>query len=64
LEVIEAVKRISGVNFETRITPRRAGDPGWTVASTEKLRSKFVWSPQHNLDAMVRDQLAWERLYS
>jgi leucyl-tRNA synthetase len=28
LQVIDAVKRVSGINFDVRLSPRRAGDPG------------------------------------
>jgi UDP-glucose 4-epimerase len=31
LEVIDAVKRVSGVDFKVEIAPRRAGDPARIV---------------------------------
>ncbi|MBV1705820.1 MAG: UDP-glucose 4-epimerase GalE [Hyphomicrobiales bacterium] len=62
LEVIAAVKKVSGVNFEVRLSPRRAGDPARLIARAERARERFGWVPQHdNLDDIVRQALDWER---
>ncbi|QGM96669.1 UDP-glucose 4-epimerase GalE [Methylocystis parvus] len=62
LEVIEAVKRISGVDFKVEYVPRRPGDPAAIVASNERARNILGWKPQHdNLDEIVRQALDWEK---
>jgi UDP-glucose 4-epimerase len=62
LEVIEAVKRASGRAFEVRRGPRRAGDPAQIVAASEKIRHRLAWVPAYDdLDAIVRQALAWEK---
>ena len=62
LEVIEAVKRVSAVDFKVDIAPRRAGDPAQIVAHTERARSKLGWQPRYDdLSTIVRDALNWER---
>ena len=62
LEVIEAVKRVSGIDFKVDIAPRRAGDPAQIVAHSERVRSKLGWQPRHDdLSTIVRDALNWER---
>jgi UDP-glucose 4-epimerase len=62
LEVIDAVKRVSGVDFKVDIAPRRPGDPAQIVASSEKAREKLGWRPRYDeLSTIVRDVLAWER---
>ena len=62
LEVIDAVKRVSGVDFEVRLSPRRAGDPASIVAGSERIRSALGWVPAHDdLDTIVAQALAWER---
>ncbi|MGA8169941.1 MAG: UDP-glucose 4-epimerase GalE [Methylocystis sp.] len=61
LEVIDAVKRVSGVEFDVRIVGRRPGDPARIVASNDRIRS-LGWIPRHeNLDETVRQALDWER---
>jgi UDP-glucose 4-epimerase len=62
LEVIQAVKRVSGIDFKVENAPRRAGDPACLVAATERVRAMLGWQPRFNdLDAIVGDALAWER---
>jgi UDP-glucose 4-epimerase len=61
LEVIGAVKRASGADFDVRSSARRPGDPAAIVASNDKIRKALGWTPMHdNLDGIVRDALAWE----
>lgn len=60
-EVIDSVKRVSGVNFDVQMAPRRAGDPASIVASNDKIRATLGWQPQlDNLDGIVKSALAWE----
>ena len=46
LDVIETVKRISGVDFMVELAGRRAGDPAQIVAACERARSTLGWQPQ------------------
>ncbi len=62
LEVIETVKRAAGVDFEVRMSGRRAGDPAAIVASNERARKELGWTPKFdNLDEIVKQALEWER---
>lgn len=61
LEVIDAVKRVSGVNFDVRLSPRRPGDPAAIVAGSQKIRDALGWQPRNDdLDEIVGHALAWE----
>ena len=61
LEVLDAVKRVSGKTFEARLSGRRPGDPASIVAASAKIRAGLGWQPEHaDLDAIVRQALAWE----
>jgi len=62
LEVIDAVKRVSGQPFDVHLGPRRAGDPASIVASSQKIRAQLGWAPRYaDLDTIVGHALAWER---
>jgi UDP-glucose 4-epimerase len=62
LQVIDAVKRVSGADFKVDIAPRRDGDPAQIVAHSERARAALGWQPRHDdLSAIVRDALNWER---
>lgn len=58
LEVVDAVKRVSGTDFEVRIGPRRPGDSAAAVASNTLARDVLHWVPERSdLDRIVAD--AW-----
>lgn len=61
LEVVEAVKRASGVDFPVTTTARRPGDPAALIAGAERIREVLGWRPEHDdLDEIVGDAFRWE----
>lgn len=61
LEVVDAVKRISGRDFEVRMADRRPGDPAAIIAASDKIRSSLGWQPAYDdLDVIVDQALRWE----
>ncbi len=61
-EVVEVVKRVSGIDFPVAVSARRAGDPAAIVAKADRARSVLGWKPtRDNLDDIVRQALDWER---
>jgi UDP-glucose 4-epimerase len=61
-EVIDVVKKVSGVDFKVVLSPRRAGDPAALVARADRAKSVLGWKPQRdNLGDIVRQALDWER---
>jgi UDP-glucose 4-epimerase len=65
LEVVDAVKRVSGVDFNVEFTGRRAGDPARIVADSDRIRAVLGWQPQFDdLHTIVSHALAWERTLS
>ena len=62
LDVIDTVKRVSGVDFKVELANRRAGDPAQLVARSDRARSVLGWKPQlDQLPTIVGHALAWER---
>lgn len=60
LEVIEAVKRVTGNDFTVIKTRRRQGDPAWLVGSSEKAREILGWTPKYgDLDTIVQHAWNW-----
>jgi UDP-glucose 4-epimerase len=61
-EVIDTVKKISGVDFRVDLSPRRPGDPAQIVASSDRARAVLGWKPVHDdLAGIVGNALGWER---
>jgi UDP-glucose 4-epimerase len=60
-EVVKAVRTVTGVDFETRRAPRRAGDPASVVANSDQLLS-LGWKPELNdLLKMIEHACNWEK---
>lgn len=61
-EVIEVVKRLSGVDFPVTETARRPGDPEALMADNRRITEVLGWQPDFdNLDTIVATALAWEK---
>ncbi len=62
LEVVNAVKRISGTDLPVTIGPRRAGDPSRLVADAGLLRRTMGWEPRYSdLDTIVESSWRWQK---
>jgi UDP-glucose 4-epimerase len=63
LEVLDAVDRVTNMRIERRFEGRRAGDPAALVADNSAILAALPWRPERDdLDGIVRDALAWERV--
>jgi UDP-glucose 4-epimerase len=59
IEVIEATKRISGVDFATASGPRRPGDPTEVYADNRRARAVLGWEPRYDLDDIITSAWKW-----
>lgn len=61
-EVIEAMKKVSGVDFKVESAPRRAGDPSVLISDASKIRSLTSWRPKFDdLELICKSAFEWER---
>jgi UDP-glucose 4-epimerase len=58
-QVVDAVRRVTGREFEVREEDRRPGDPPRLVAANARAREGLGWAPQKSLDEIVADAWAW-----
>jgi UDP-glucose 4-epimerase len=61
LEVINEFIKVSEVELNYKIGPRRAGDAIKVYADSTKAYTKFGWKTEKNLTEMVRTAWAWEQ---
>jgi len=62
LEVVDAVKRVTGKDFDVRFGPRRVGDPPRLVAETYRIRDALNWGTKYeDLETIVAHAFCWER---
>ncbi|MCL2405455.1 MAG: UDP-glucose 4-epimerase GalE [Defluviitaleaceae bacterium] len=59
-EILEAARRITGIDIPVRFAPRRAGDPPVLVASSDKIKRELGWNPTRtHIDNIIRTAWAW-----
>lgn len=59
-EVIEAARRVTGLDIAFKIAPRRPGDPAVLVASSEKAQTVLGWKPGfYDIDTIVKTAWRW-----
>lgn len=62
LQIMDAVRRATGIDFEPERHDRRPGDPARIVASGELAARDLGWRMRHDLDDMVSSAwTAWQR---
>lgn len=60
LELVNAVKKISGIDFEVSFGPRREGDPDELVADSSKARKELNWKPKYdNIEDIIKTAYNW-----
>jgi UDP-glucose 4-epimerase len=61
-EVIEMVKKVSEVDFNVEVAPRREGDPAILIADNKKILQKTNWKPKYDdLEYICKTALEWEK---
>ena len=62
LQLMDAVRRVTGIDFTPGITARRPGDPARIVASGDLAARDLGWVNRHDVDSMVASAWrAWQR---
>ena len=57
-QIMDAMVRVTGIDFTPEIGPRRAGDPDRIVATGELAARDLDWKMRYSVDEMVRR--GWE----
>jgi UDP-glucose 4-epimerase len=61
-QVVDAAKRVTGVDFPVEYAPRRPGDPPELVADSSKIRQKLGWKPKYDdLNFIIQTAWEWEK---
>lgn len=60
LEVIQAARKVTGIDIPAKLSPRRAGDPAVLVASSGRAVAELGWKPQFpKLEGIVESAWKW-----
>ncbi len=64
-EVVEMVKKVSDVDFEVQIAPKRAGDPALLVSDNKKILNTLPWKPKYDdLEIICKSAYEWEKNFT
>ena len=62
LEVIEAAKKVTGIDVPIKVGARRPGDPAVLVASSNLAKTELGWKPQFpELESIIESAWIWMR---
>ena len=61
-QVIEIVRKVTGVNIKAEITKRREGDPAVLIASSDKAVAELGWKPEFDsLETIIKTAWNWHK---
>jgi UDP-glucose-4-epimerase GalE len=63
MEVVAAARAATGRPIDTRLAPRRPGDPAAIWADARLAEEILAWTPRHDLDAIVSSAWRWHELH-
>jgi UDP-glucose 4-epimerase len=59
-QVVEAAKRVTGIDFKVRTGPRRPGDPPQLFANADKIKRELGWQAKYtDIHAIVETAWRW-----
>jgi UDP-glucose 4-epimerase len=62
LDIINAAKKVTGINFKVQLAGRRPGDPETLIADSSLIRGELGWAPQYqDLDEIIGTAWNWEK---
>ncbi len=61
-EIIEISKKVTGIDFEVRESPRREGDPAELISDNRKILSTLDWNPEYDdIEFIIKTAYEWEK---
>ncbi len=61
-EVLETMKKVTGVNFKVLKEDRRAGDPAALISNNSKITKLMNWTPKYDdLELICKTAFQWEK---
>ena len=61
-EVVDTMKKVSGINFNVEMGEKRAGDPAMLISNNNKIKTKMKWTPKYdNLETICKNAYEWEK---
>ena len=62
-EIIEMIKKVTGLELKIKYGPKRVGDANSLYASNEKIKKVLGWIPKYNLKDIVKSSFIWHNTH-
>jgi len=60
-QVVEMIKKVTGLDFKVKIGSRRPGDTAALVASIDKIKKDLGWKPKYGLREIIESAYKWHK---
>jgi UDP-glucose 4-epimerase len=61
-QIVEMVKKVSGIDIQTEIAEKRPGDPDQLIANPEKIQKELGFAPKYSdLETIVKTAWEWHK---
>lgn len=60
-QIIEMIKKVTGLEVKVKYGPRRPGDAAKLVASNEKIKKELGWKPKYGLKEIIESAYLWHK---
>lgn len=62
-QVMEMIRKVTGLDFKVNYGERRKGDADALYASIEKIKKDFNWEPEYGLKEIVESAYKWHKAH-
>jgi len=60
-EVVEMIKKVTGIDLKINYGPRREGDANSLYASIDKIKKELHWQPKYGLKEIIETAFKWHK---
>ena len=60
-QVVEMIKKVTGLDFKVEIGSRRPGDTAALIASIDKIKKDLGWKPKYGLREIIESAYKWHK---
>jgi UDP-glucose 4-epimerase len=63
LQIINMIKKVTGLKFKVGYTKRRPGDAAVLYASNKKIRKELSWYPKYGFKEIIKTAYLWHKFH-